>query len=441
MTLLTRPSSSELPRKFLARKRAELRLIGASPALERDAKTLNDIFTAKLRAAALRKAEFTLEHADTTETNRNDAPVECVRYDFDFSYQRADLKVSGPQVGGTPAGTAYGTTRYTGSGMAALSVVLTAARRLGLDVVSTTPGHYPETAELAQVLGVKLTTDPDERGPITLLDSASPSTRRWPDLLRDSRLVIFDTSCYAATSRRIEKWVRIARRHAPVVLVRSHAKLDTLGVEYGRLGSVTILPPHDNVAESLVDDLTLGVEDAIRLLGAAPLPVSFPPFAGEPGYVVASRQRAAQMLRNSRIAYRILSQHGVDVQSFQHGLYLTAAVPGFNTREHVEALAATLAAKLAADGLPVRHAGSFGFDFVGLEWFCHAGSDETVLRIASGDVPAFAMERIAKCLSRLLRSAAAMHRTLAVMPESWPSLSDEDRRRLAALPVPHYGLR
>jgi hypothetical protein len=441
MTLLTRPSSSELPRKFLARKRAELRLIGASPALERSSKTLDDIFASKLRAAGLRKAEFTLKHANITETSRDNTPVESGRYDFDFSYQRADLKVNGPKVGGTAAGTAYGTTRYTGSGMAALAVVLTTARRLGLDAVSTTPGHYPETAELAQALGVKLSTEADEQSPISLLDSAAPSTRRWPDLVRNARLIVFDTSCYAATSQRIHKWVTMAREHAPVVLVRSHAKLDTLGVEYGRLGSVTILPPRNDVPESLVDDLTTGVEDAIRLLGAAPVPVSFPPFAGEPGYIALSRQRAAQMQRNSRIACRILSQHGVDVQCFQHGLYLTAAVPGFTTRQDVEALADTLAAKLAAEGLPVRHAGSFGFDFVGLEWFCHAGSDETVLRIASGDVPAFAMERIAKCLSRLLRSAAAMHRTLAVMPESWPTLSDEERVRLAALPVPHYGLR
>lgn len=443
MTILTRSLPLELPRKFLARKQAELRLVGENPRFDIQGMTLEEIFDRKLCFAGLTKAQFNLEHPEVTETRRDGGPTECGHYEFDFSYQRADLKVDGPTVGGNADGSVPAKTFYTNSGIAALAVVFNTLRRMGLETISTAPGHYPETGELAEVLGLRIETDAaspiPSQGTLVLLDSASPSTRRWSGLLAGAGLTIFDTSCYAGTSRRIRRWLNRARRHSPVILVRSHAKLDTLGVEYGRLGSVAVHPGPRGWSTEL-DDLTAGIEDAIRLLGAAPTPASFPPFAGDATYVPLSRQRTAQIMRNSRLAFRILSDHGVDVQRFHHGLYVTVSVPGFTAREDVAALAQTLADKLAGHGLPVRHAGSFGFDFVGLEWFCHARADEAVLRISAGDLPLSVMEQTAKWLSRLLRSAAGWHRTLAVIPPAPPVLSDEERIRLAALPVPHYGI-
>jgi hypothetical protein len=439
MTILTRPLPFELPRKFLARKQAELRLVGENPRTGAQGMTREDILERKLRCAGLSKAQFNLEHPELTETSRDGARAECGRYDFDFSYQRADLNVRGPEVGGTASGSVAGKIFYTSSGISALAAALSVLRRLGHDTISTAPGHYPETAELADMLGLSIETDAESHGSVVLLDSASPSTLRWPGLLAGARITLFDTSCYAGTSGRIHAWLNRARHQSPVILVRSHAKLDTLGVEYGRLGSVTIHPGPMGWSPEL-DDMAAGIEDAIRLLGAAPAPVSFPPFVGDQNYVPLTRQRIAQIMRNSRLAFQILSEHGVDVQRFQHGLYLTAAIPGFTTREDVAALAETIAEKLAGRGLPVRHAGSFGFDFIGLEWFCQAQSDEAVLRISAGDVPPYVMELAARCLSRLLRSAAGLHRTLSVIPPAPPVLSDEERIRLAALPVPHYGI-
>jgi hypothetical protein len=88
----------------------------------------------------------------------------------------------------------------------------------------------------------------------------------------------------------------------PVILLRSHTKLDSLGVEYGRLGSAVLLGGRAwrlGDGKSL-EDLTQHAADALRLFGGAAIPAHFPPFVGSRSYVALNGRRIAAMLRNSR---------------------------------------------------------------------------------------------------------------------------------------------
>ena len=239
-----------------------------------------------------------------------------------YGYQRADLEVRGPPIYPMLAMRGHtDETLYTGSGMGAIAALVVALLRVrGTVDVHASRGTYGETRELLDRFEGRIRVVPLRRrrtslptgaagGRVVLIDSAGGALPHASDpMVRDADLVLFDTTCLWQDSGRIRRVVGWARRHdVPITLWRSHAKLDCLGIEYGRLGSI-VLTWRRQQASAWMRDLVRETRDAIRLVGVAAIPAHFPPFAGTEGYRLCSAQRTAAIVRNTRRLARRLSQ-------------------------------------------------------------------------------------------------------------------------------------
>lgn len=378
---------------YVDRKRREIALIASglqAPQTLPDVTQPRDIIDLKFRLAALCKADAITANWHNTETRWSGSRCRSGSWRFGYDYQRADLTVQGPDDYGLDHLFPRRHTIYTSAGMAAIAAVLIAARKIhGPCRVITHDEGYPETRELADLL---FPAPAPSAATIRIIDTTIED-RVDLESVQDAALVVVDTSCLMRSSGRLRRMVRrLGAAGVPTVLVRSHMKLDSLGVEYGRLGSIAFLEPGP-----LLDV----VREAVRLTGTAPVPNHFPPYAPGEVFSALSRSRVAQMIRNGRVvAARLRAGDSRGLLTFPHGLYLVLLSPSLESEEAARSAAGELAKAIDSSGIPARHAGSFGFDFFGCEWFRHTPTGRFGVRVSMPDLPRPLAEEAARVIAR-----------------------------------------
>jgi hypothetical protein len=410
---------------YLIRKHEELKLLNGClrrPSSLACPRSVADVIQRKFQLTAALKAEHALQDWATTETAwAHPARRESGPFRFSYDYQRADLDVEGPSFYELGDDTTSETI-YTASGMAAISAVLLAsAQVIDKSDILVLPGSYGETQELIEGYArhlrlVRLSREAKKVSSlelsvrVLLLDSAAPAVEFEAALGTDSPgfdLLIFDTTCFSAGSIRIRRVINWARRHGlPVVMVRSHTKLDSLGAEYGRLGSVTFVGREKTGGwggQSRLAKLPGEVRNAIRLLGGAALPAHFPPYIGSRAYRELTSKRLAAILRNSgrsRRYFRAAVPDATEEVRFAHGLYLTLKGSSQFDEATAQRVAAELSEDLGRSGFPIRHAGSFGFDFAATEWFHNPATGRYSVRVAVPDLPSALWDDLVASIAR-----------------------------------------
>jgi len=412
----------ETPEQYLHRKGQEIALLNGCLNAPLDLTFPNspaEIISRKFQITSALKAEYAIQEWALTETAwAHPGKMRTGPFEFSYDYQRADLEVKGPPFYAFKSHGSHDTI-YTSSGMSAISALLFATARLMTSAdIMVLPGSYGETLELidthAHHLRVVQLANPSKdiaaagnKNRILLLDTSTP-THGIETAIRctapKTSLVIFDTTCFSSGSGRIGRVLSWARRYRlPIVLVRSHTKLDSLGVEYGRLGSAVFVDAKER-AESgeMLQMLANETRQAVRLFGGAALPAHFPPFAGADAYRQLTNIRVAAILRNSRRTARYFREalaSSAGQLNYAHGLYLTLAPKRPIGEDRARDLADRLSNDLGKAGLPIRHAGSFGFDFAATEWFHDTLSDRFVIRIAVPDLPTALWDDISKAIA------------------------------------------
>lgn len=408
---------------YRRRKQEELLFLAsflARPPALPEPPSVEAVVEQKFYLAAALKAERALADWRRTETSWADdaQPHRIGRYDIRSSYRRADLTVAGPPIYGRleRVGCREIATVYAASGMSSISALLAALGRIlpGARLIAPA-GAYGETLEAAAHCGGNLRLDEPQSANrplnrasraepcVVLVDSCVPARLVPP--ARDGRcdLVVFDTTCLSAGSARIRRVLSWAESiGAPVALVRSHAKLDSLGIEYGRLGSTVLLAPAqtDWTRFAWLERLDEEIGRAVRLFGVAPAPASLPPFAGDRRHALLNDKRIARIVANGRRIMRRLIRRGVPVTSYPHGLYGVLRPPDAWTLERAKQAAGELADDLRTAALPARHAGSFGFDFFAMDGFPDLALDRHGVRLAFSDAPGAVADDVSDRVAR-----------------------------------------
>ncbi|TYL96674.1 guanylate cyclase [Bradyrhizobium rifense] len=223
-------------------------------------------------------------------------------------------------------------------------------------------------------------TSPDRQADLRRADELASLAIKIDPNYSQAHTAKGDVLLLAGRYREALSWAR--RRKIPVVMVRSHTKLDSLGAEYGRLGSLAVVA--DDATGQLVDVVN-EMKTAVRLFGGAALPAHFPPYVGSEQFRRLTRLRMAAMLRNNRMAARVLSVAFGSALDKWSGLYVT--LTGDFDENAARNIVERMSNELRAEGLPLRHAGSFGFDFAATEWFRNSITGRYAVRIALSDFP------------------------------------------------------
>jgi hypothetical protein len=393
--------------EWWTRKRAECALLARAAGVEpAPPATRAELWMEKqrLRAALLARA-FTSDPGLTESNFFGDHGR------FRYQYQRFNMTYRSPgffeEVYGVDRlrGPAFGLWGGSGTG------TITAALRT-LDDEMERPRRllhprdcYFETRGVMPLLDRLLPNDDDDHfmdGDLFLFDSITVEDH-FPFLqksLKPLSLILSDTTAYPPDSPLLQRLItRASEERVPLLLLRSHLKLDCLATEYARLGSAVFWmpekPPLEMVARlrGLRDKL---YAELVRA-GAMALPTSLWPLHEDPEFHTLNsawnRSRVAAQARVGAALSGVLPH--VKVRAPHHGCFvLFDPRPRGRCRRDLEGLLA----RFNEAGLPARNIPSFGFDIVALCVIPLETGDH--LRISVPDLPDEDLEQLIEILRR-----------------------------------------
>lgn len=295
---------------------------------------------------------------------------------------------------------------FTGSGQGASLAAFYALKTNGIRNVQTAEDiSYYETTDLLGRIGLKINQKAKSSESAFLLDSSTLTKRGVA--IPNCKYLVLDTTCWDRGDAIISKIVRTAiRRGIPVLLLRSHTKLDCFGTEWGRLGSiVTIAPaklkePYEKIKRSLIELSALfGVRAEIRGLY---------PFLNEKKHITKVRRwihsiRSANAFVRQELA-RSLKTTKTDIVAFDHSLFFWIKLNGvpfdllLNSEIH-------LIQQFKKAGISSLVIASFPWDFVAITTFEMSLQQKrkvSVLRVSIPPLKKVDQQKVVRVLANLI---------------------------------------
>ena len=299
------------------------------------------------------------------------------QFNYTYNYQRYDgfLSYNNFVKNFYRINSVHSKTFFTNCGMASIFAVLTSFSLVGKYNISFANDIYFETQKIIKNLsGFK-----NRRKKIYYLDTISDSFTF--DCNIKNAIIIIDTTCYSSNSFK-QMIKKMLNNNCFCILVRSHTKLDMLGLEYSSLGSIVYLLPERLKQQKIIEYKKI-IEKSMEILsclGMFAQERNIFPLLNDLSMIELNQQRIKRIQYNNEYFYKSTNNR---FHLHNHKLFLTTN--NFNNYS-IDFLKSKIIEFTTNNSDICMFSGSFGFDYIAIDTFMDLIEKKNVIRISIGDV-------------------------------------------------------
>lgn len=316
------------------------------------------------------------------------------QFEYTFNYQRYDgnLSYNNFVKNFYKLSDVHSKTIFTSCGMSSIFGVLSALSVTGKYNIIFEKDIYFETQKIINnLIGFK-----KRYTPICYLDTISDTFSFDYDL--KNSIVVIDTTCYSSLcfKHMLEK---LLNNNCFCILVRSHTKLDMLGLEYSSLGSIVYLLP-DKVQSKKFKEYKIIIEKSMEILsclGMLAQEKNIFPLLNNSNVITLNKKRIERIQHNNEYFYKAVQN---EFALHKHKLFLTTnKLKNYN----IDILKSKLIEFAKKNDDICKFSGSFGFDYIAVDTFMDLIEKKNVIRISIGDVDKEEIDTFADRIKEFLK--------------------------------------
>ena len=373
-----------LNKEYIEEKNKELKLLNYENKLEY--KTFTKLYLKKLKQQVKLKNDFLKEIYDCQNTCRNEQFYKKDKLIFDYEYQRYDINIKQNNFFKKLYNLSEEEDNYyfTNSGMSGLSSVFYALKKLGYKVTYKS-NIYVETERLLNdyIFNEKENKYSKEA---LFLDSVSFTNLEVflnKDILNYD-LYIVDTTLYIKDE--LDKIITFfQQKNKTVILIKSHTKMDMLGIEWSTLGSIYIISNNTELKSTLMKEIKI----VLSFIGGFAYPTAIPLYWSKDEFYTINYNRNKRIKKNTDYIYDILKNkfHNLDIVKPYNKMFILIKPNRFIDYKKIEKDLHKYTINSKYKNI-VCYADSFGADYLGISgYYENMSADTEVIRISTGDLP------------------------------------------------------
>lgn len=349
---------------------------------------LNKKISSKKNINKLLKEKY-IHNYPLTNINKTNNTTDI--YNFNYNYQRFDSSLTYNDFEKTFYNIKgiSSKTIFTNCGMSSIFAVLFNLSKIGNYKITLAKDSYFETQQLLKKLNLNFGKK------VTYLDTISDEFTF--DCNDKNRIVIIDTTCYHPHKFKnlIEK---IIQNNNLCILLRSHVKLDMLGLETTFLGSITFFIPNkiSKMRFTKTKKLIKNVIDFCGNTGIIATESNIFPILNDKTIIELNKKRIQRITDNNNYFYNKIKQKR-NIVLHQHNLFSTIIVNDCDVQKLITFLKKE---SEKSKGL-FFYSGSFGFDYIAVDTYIDLNNNKNTIRISIGDVDKQTIDEFIKYIKGL----------------------------------------